>query len=53
MKVLTKGSLELGGPVSQHYICRTRKRGYKANMATMEEGKIDAVVKLKREQQKR
>ena len=29
------------------------RRGYKVNMVAMEEGKIDVVVKLKREQQKK
>ena len=29
------------------------RRGYKVNMAAMEEGKIDIVVKLKREQRKK
>ena len=29
------------------------RRGYKVNMAAMEEGKIDVVVKLKREQRKK
>ena len=45
-----KRSLELGGPVSQRNI---RGGGYKVNMAAMEEGKIDVVVKLKREQRKK
>ena len=31
----------------------TTRRGYKVNMAAMEEGKIDIVVKLKREQRKK
>ncbi len=31
----------------------TRKNGYKVNMAAMKEGKIDVVVKPKREQHKK
>jgi len=31
----------------------TTRCGYKANMAAMEEGKIDVVVKIKREQGKK
>ena len=31
----------------------TTRRGFKVNMAAMEEGKIDIVVKLKREQRKK
>ena len=31
----------------------TTRRGYKVNMAAMEVGKIDIVVKLKREQRKK
>ena len=31
----------------------TTRRGYKVNMAAMEEGKIDVVVKFKREQRKK
>ena len=48
--------LELGGPVPQHNIRLALKKktryGYKVIMAAMEEGKIDFVVRIKREQGK-
>ena len=38
------------GKESYPWSLETTRRGYKVNMAAMAEGKIDIVVKLKREQ---